>query len=83
VFRHLVSVPEAIIMVTRHQPTAIGLIHLSDDSSIQEPLDGLDLDSLLPKGSKLDAYRDRHNIAPDHPFWTEERILAALELGLK
>jgi hypothetical protein len=56
---------------------------LSDDSSIQEPLDGLDLDSLLPKGSKLDAYRDRHNIAPDHPFWTEERILAALELGLK
>lgn len=28
-------------------------------------------------------YRLDHNLAGDHPFWTDERILAALELGME
>lgn len=29
------------------------------------------------------AYRVDHNLAPDHPFWTDERILLAILMGME
>lgn len=46
-------------------------------------VDGPDSGSILRDIDLIRIYRINHNLAPDHPFWTNERILFAILIGME